>query len=130
MRHVSLTENPNIFEADEVQGFVHACAIVDTEECMSVSALLSSLDLDKDRVLQTTLLSLLFIKLYSFVDIASFVHIIEFDTSWHRKFSLEIFRQSGYELLHLLIEIKAVTDCEYVAYIIHHLYAMSSTERF
>ena len=51
MRHVSLAKNANIFEADEVQGFVHACAIVDTEECMSVSAFLSGLDLDKDRVL-------------------------------------------------------------------------------
>ena len=130
MRHVSLAKNANIFEADEVKGFVHACATVDTEECMSVSAFLSSLDLDKDWVLKTALLSLLLIQLNSFVDIASIIHIIEFNTSWHSKFSLEILRQSGYELLHLLIEIKAVTDCEYVAYFIHHLYVMSSTERF
>ena len=61
MRHVSLAQNANIFEADEVKGFVHACATVDTEECMSVSAFLSSLDLDKDWVLKTALLSLLLI---------------------------------------------------------------------
>ena len=128
MRHVSLAQHADIFEADEVKGFMHASAIIDTEELMGVGAFLPSLDLDEDRVLQTTLLCLLFIQLYSFVDIASVVHILEFDTPRHRKLSLEVLRQSAYKLCHLLIEIKAITYCEYVAHFIHYLYVMPSTE--
>ena len=92
MRHVGLAENTDVLEAYEVQGLVHACAVIDTEESMGVGAFLPSLDLDKNWVLKTALLCLLFIQLYSFVDIASFVHILKLDTPGHCKLSLEVLR--------------------------------------
>ena len=51
MRHVSLAEHADIFEADEVQSFMHACIVINTEESMCVCAFLPSLNLDENRVL-------------------------------------------------------------------------------
>ena len=97
---------------------------------MGVRAFLPGLNFDEDRVLQTTLLCLLLIQLHSLVDIATVIHIVEFDTSGHRKLRLEVLWQSFYKLLHLLIEIEAITDFQYVAHFIHDLYFILSTKRF
>ena len=105
MGHVGLAEQADVFEADEVEGCMHARAIIDTEECVGVGTFLPSLDLNEDRVFKTALLCLLFIKLNPFVDIATAVHILKFDAPRHLKLILEVFRQSSQQILHLLIEI-------------------------